>query len=91
MHDQLTAELGQLEPSVFALLDTMERTDPTEAQLRSLLSFSKKLGAFAYDIGELKAKQKQLLSISLFFVDVLTARGVWTSCWCQTKTWRPCI
>ena len=48
------AELAQLEPSVFALLDTMERADPTDAQLRSLLSFSKKLGAFAYDVGELK-------------------------------------
>ncbi len=54
MHDQLQAELGHLEPAVFALLETMERADPTEAQLRSLLSFSKKLGAFAYDIGELK-------------------------------------
>jgi len=54
MHEQLQAELAQLEPSVFALLDTMERADPTEAQLRSLLSFSKKLGAFAYDVGELK-------------------------------------
>ncbi len=61
MHDRLQAELGVLEPAVYKLLESLEKGDPSETQLRALLSYSKKLGAFAYDIGELKGSLDQLL------------------------------
>ena len=61
MHEQLQAELGAVETAVYSLLESLERGDPTESQLRALLSYSKKLGAFAYDIGELKGSLDQLL------------------------------
>jgi hypothetical protein len=55
MYDKLQADLTELEPSIHALLASLEGGEPTESQLRALLNLSKRLGAFAYDIEEVRA------------------------------------
>lgn len=61
MMDHLRRDLGLLEPSVYALLSVLESGNPTETELRTLLSYSKQLGALAHDSDELKSSLDQLL------------------------------
>lgn len=64
MLERLQTELDVLEPAVYSLLaslETADASDPSEPQLRSMLGFSKQLGAFAYDVGELRESLDRLL------------------------------
>lgn len=61
MHDRAKMDLDDLEPAIHALLASLETQEASEEQLRLLLNLSKRLGAFAYDIGELKGSLDKLL------------------------------
>ena len=64
MLERLQGEIDLLEPAVYSLLASLESDlagDPTEEELRALLGFSKQLGSFAYDVGELKESLDRLL------------------------------
>lgn len=75
MHERLEADYNELEPSIYALLASLEGGDPTESQLRALLNLSKQLGAFAYDVGELKETLDRLQASDEDMAQMYLSRG----------------